>query len=124
MPKQPINKKKAIRNMRTVGRSNSDGTTSTHLMAWTGESNKKRGNFAVFPTIAPRVGKENSSNPKDWVEQTPKQAKKRGELIEVKSQRKAEKLAAGSWKKGQDKKDAMKDYRQNKKAEKKITKKK
>lgn len=117
--KQPKNKKKAIREMRTVGRSNPDGTTSTHLMAWTGESNKKRGSFAVFPTIAPKAGKENSSNPKDWTSQTPEQAKKRGELIEVKSKKKAEKLAAGSWKKGVDRKDAMKDYRQNKKVNKK-----
>ena len=124
MPKQPINKKKTIRKMRTVGRSNPDGTTSTHLMSWAGDTNKKRGNFAVFPTIAPKAGKGNSSNPNDWADQNLEQAKKRGELIEVKSQRKAEKLAAGSWKKGQDKKDAMKDYRQNKKAEKKITKKK
>jgi hypothetical protein len=37
------------------------------------------------------------------------------ELIRVKSRKRAKKLAAGSWKKGQDKKDAMKNYRANKK---------
>jgi len=36
-------------------------------------------------------------------------------LFKVNSRRKAEKLAAGSWKKGLDKKEAMKDYRANKK---------
>lgn len=84
-------------------------------MAWVGDPSKKRGDFAVFPTIAPKKGKEKSSNPADWKEQSPKEAEERGEMIKVNSRRRAEKLAAGSWKKGQDKRDAMKDYRANKK---------
>jgi hypothetical protein len=44
-----------------------------------------------------------------------KEAKKRGEVFGFRSAKIAEKFAAGSWKKGQDKKDAMKNYRIDKK---------
>jgi hypothetical protein len=111
----PLNKKKAIRGMRTTSRKNPDGSISTHKMAWVGDPTKKRGNFGVFPTITPKKGKETSSNYKDWKTQTAKEAASKGEMIKVKSRRKAEKLAAGSWKKGVDKKYAMKEYRANKK---------
>ena len=100
--------------MRNVARQNPDGTTSTHKMAWVGDPSKKRGDFGVFPTIAPKEGKEKSSDPKDWKEQSPSEAAARGEMINVKSKRKAKKLAAGSWKKGQDRKDAMKEYKSKK----------
>ena len=111
----PLNKKKAIRKMRPVAKKNPDGSTESHKMAWVGDTSKKRGDFSVFPTITPKAGKEKSSNPKDWTTQTPREADKKGELIKVKSRRKAEKLSAGSWKKGEAKKEAMKDYRTNKK---------
>lgn len=108
-------KKKAIRNMRESAMITPEGDRVSHRMAWDGDPSKRRGNFAVFPTVAPKKGKEKSTNPSDWVEQGPKEAMERGEYIKVKSRRKAEKLAAGSWKKGQDKKEAMKEYRANKK---------
>lgn len=114
--KKPKNKKKAIREMRTTGMKNPDGSTESHRMAWVGDETKKRGNFGVFPTITPKKGKENSTDPKDWKTQSPKEATDKGEMIDVKSRRKAEKLAAGSWKKGQDKRDAMKSYRKDKKS--------
>jgi len=110
-----INKKKAIRKMRTTARKNSDGTVSSHKMGWVGDPSKKRGDFGVFPTITPKEGKESSTKASDWKSQTPKEAAKKGEMIKVKSKRKAEKLAAGSWKKGPDKKEAMKAYRSGKK---------
>jgi len=111
----PLNKKKAIRKMRPVAKKNPDGSTESHKMAWVGDPSKKRGDFGVFPTITPKEGREKSSKPEDWKTQTPKEAAAKGELIKVNSKRKAEKLAAGSWKKGQDKKDAMKAYRASKK---------
>ena len=40
-------------------------------------------------------------------------------MYEFKSKRKAEKFAAGSWKKGKDKRMAMKAYRQKKREERK-----
>lgn len=118
---KPIgSKKKAIANMRKANSGEQmymiedSGQKASHKMSWVGDSSKKRGSFAVFPTIAPKPGKELSRNPKDWTEQSPQQAAKRNELINVKSRKKAEKLSAGSWKKGQEKRDAMRDYRANK----------
>lgn len=74
-------------------------TYSTHLMAWDGDPTKKRGEFHVYPTIKPKAGKERSTNPKDWKSQTPMEAHSIGEDIKVRSRRRAEKLAGGSWKK-------------------------
>ena len=95
--RNPLNKKKAIRDMRkgVIGRQNEDGTTSTHLMEFVGDISKKRGKFVVYPSIAPKPGKEKSTSPEDWESQTAEQAAAKGEAIEVKSLRKAEKLSAG-----------------------------
>ena len=101
--------------MRPVARQNEDGTRSTHKMAWIGDPSKKRGNFGVYPTITPKPGKETSTSSKDWTEQTPQQAKQKGELISVGSRKRAEKLAAGSWKTGVGRKESMKEFRNNKK---------
>ena len=113
----PLNKGKAIREMRPVAKQNPDGTRESHKMQWVGDHSKKRGKFGVYPSITPKLGKEKSSDPKDWTTQTAKEAAAKGELIEVNSKRRAEKLAAGSWKKGEDRREAMKEYRINKKAE-------
>jgi hypothetical protein len=115
--KKPLSKKKAIRDMRkgVTGRQNPNGSKSTHQMGWVGDPSKKRGNFGVYPTIAPLKGKEKSTDPKDWKEQSPQEAAAKGEMINVRSQRKARKLSAGSWKKGQERRDAMKEYRASKK---------
>ena len=112
-----FNKKKAIRDMRPVAKKNPDGTTESHKMEWTGDPTKKRGNFAVYPSITPVKGKEKSSDPKDWKTQTAKEAASKGELIKVNSRRRAEKIAAGAWKKGEARREAMKEYRINKRAE-------
>jgi hypothetical protein len=69
----------------------------------------------VFPTITPKPGKEKSTDPKDWKTQSMKEAMSKGEFIEVKSRKRAEKLAAGSWKRGKDRVEAMKEYRKSKK---------
>lgn len=118
--RSPLFKKKAIRDMRKgmPGMQMPDGGRATHMMAWDGDASKKRGNFIVYPTIAPIKGKEKSTNPQDWKQQTIKEAAARGEVIKVKSRNRAEKLAAGSWKKGQDRKDAMKAYREEKRSRK------
>jgi 5-methylcytosine-specific restriction endonuclease McrBC regulatory subunit McrC len=121
MPENPLLKKRAIRKMRQTAMVKPDGTRESHKMEYVGDTSKRRGEFGVYPSVTPKPGKEKSTNPKDWTTQDASQANKKGELIEVKSRRRAERLAAGSWKKGQDRKDAMKEYRQNKKAE--VTKK-
>jgi len=93
-----------------------DGTRESHKMAYAGDVSKRRGKFEVFPTVAPKPGKERSTNPADWKQQGLSEARKKGEVVEVKSRRKAQKLSAGSWKKGKDKREAMRDYRADKKA--------
>lgn len=84
---------------------NPDGTVSTHKMAtYTGEGGK---HYAA-PLIAPN--KEGKYEPQNF-----KEALAAGEVYEFKSKRRAERFAAGSWKKGKDKREAMKAYRKKKK---------
>tara|TARA_A200000159_G_scaffold164195_1_gene192937 strand:+ start:1480 stop:1857 length:378 start_codon:yes stop_codon:yes gene_type:complete len=99
---------------------NSDKSVSTHKMEW-GEdkdASKKRGKkvYTVNPSIAP-TGKGGKYEP-----QTYKQAIERGEVFEFKKAKRAERFAAGSWKKGKDKREAMKAYRKKKKEERKLNK--
>lgn len=109
------NKKQKLRRMRLAARDNEDGTVSTHVLSWTGDPSKKRGNFGVFPTIAPKSGKETSTKKEDWTEQSPSEAESKGEMIHVKTKRRAERLAAGSWKKGEARRESMREYRLSKK---------
>ena len=105
-----------IRNMRKdMYMETEDGQIASHKMSYTGDISKRRGEFGVFPTIKLKPGMEQSRNPKDWIGQTPAEAMSSGEFIPVKSRRQAEKLSFGSWKEEADKKDAMKDYKQFKK---------
>lgn len=95
-------------------RKNPDGTISTHKMAWAGDPTKKRGKFYVAPTIAPKEGKEKSTSPSDWEKQTVREAVKKGEYVITRRRKLAQKLAAGSWKKGRDRREAMREYRRRK----------
>ena len=56
------------------------------------------------------------------IEQSFQEALEAGELYEFKSRRKAERFAAGSWKKGKAKREAMKAYRAKKKENRKNNK--
>ena len=99
------NRKKIARNIRTFSRQNEDGTSSTHLME-SGEGGGKY-KYQVNPTIFPN--KDSS-----WTDLGGKgleaynEAKKRGEVFGFKNKKRAEKFAKGSWKKGQNKIEAMK----------------
>jgi len=86
---------------------NTDGSQSTHLMEW-GEDENKKGKkvYTVNPTIAP-TGEGGEYEPQSYA-----QAKERGEVFEFKNPRKAEKFAMGSWKKGKDKREAMRAFRE------------
>jgi hypothetical protein len=79
---------------------------STHRMGDDIIGNKT-GVYHVFPTIRPK-----SKN--NYVKQSPKEAEDRGEMFTFKNKKKAKKFAYGSWKKGKDKRDAMKEYRKSK----------
>ena len=81
------------------------GTSSTHLM----ESDiigNPTGRYHVWPSI--------TTDKEGYKKQTGGQAYKAGEMYEFKSKRKAEKFAYGSWKKGKDRREAMKAYREMK----------
>ena len=86
------------------------GTTSTHIMVDDVKGNPT-GKYHVWPSI--------TTDKEGYKTQTPKEAHAAGEMYEFKSKRKAEKFAAGSWKKGKDKRMAMKAYRQKKREERK-----
>lgn len=115
-------KKRKIRKMRTSAKKNADGKSeSSHLMVWGGDPSKKRkGDFAVYPTIRPKKGKESSTNAADWEEQSWKEAIARNEYIPVKKRKTAIKLAQGTWKKD---KKSRKKARKNARAENKTYKK-
>jgi hypothetical protein len=106
------NRKKAARQIRTTSRKNTGGSVSTHKMEW-GESGSKKYKYSANPTIFPE--KDGS-----WTDlegkgsSAMKEANKRGEEFGFKSAKRAEKFAAGSWKKGEDRKDSMKKYREAK----------
>jgi hypothetical protein len=94
------------------------GKVETHKMEWYDtEDNKGRKRYHVTPSITfDKEGKKKS--------QSYEEAKKSGEVYEFKSKRRAERFAAGSWKKGKDKREAMKAYRKKKRAERKAGRKK
>lgn len=115
MQQTPIvtkNRNKVAREIRSYGRQNEDGSVSTHKME-SGEGGGKY-KYQVNPTIFPN--KDSS-----WTDLEGKgmsaynEAKKRGEVFGFKNEKKALKFAAGSWKKGQDRKEAMKKFRNNEK---------
>jgi hypothetical protein len=70
---------------------------------------RKEGPYHAWPTITFK----GDEPPRD---QSFDEALDKGEVYEFKSKRRAEKFAAGSWKKGKDRKDAMRDYRKKKRA--------
>ena len=82
---------------------------STHLMTDDIIGNTS-GEYHVWPSI----GKDSSGN---WTHQSGKDAFEKGEVFTFKNQKKAEKFAQGSWKKGKAHKYAMKEYKENKKQE-------
>ncbi len=76
------------------------------MATYTGGKNNEK-NYA-----APTITFKNNEKEKP---QTFKQALEAGEVYEFRSKLRAERFAAGSWKKGKAKREAMKAYRKNKK---------
>jgi hypothetical protein len=108
------NRKEVARQIRTFGRKNEDESVSTHKMEY-GEGDGKY-KYQVNPTIFP-------NKDSTWTDLEGKgmaaynEARKRGEVFGFKSKKRAEKFAYGSWKQGQDRKEAMKAYRNRPKDE-------
>lgn len=109
-------KKKQIRNMRKGIYKDDQGERASHKMSWGSE---KKG-YSVNPTFFPKKANP-SKKAEDWKDMSGdqaaayKEAKKRGEVVKFKSKKRAERVAAGSWKKGKDKKEAMSNYKKGKK---------
>ncbi len=107
----PVSKKKQLREMRTDQYVNlPDGTKASHLMSSKGKE--------VFPTVFPN--KKGSHDYKDWTDmpdtdQAYAEAKKRGEVVKFATEKRAEKMAHGAWKKGEARKEAMQNYKEYKK---------
>ena len=104
-----VNKKKKARSLRE-GKGvvqNDDGRESTHLMV-SDVIDNPTGEYHVWPSIY-------ADSKNNYSDQTEDQAKERGEYFTFKNKKRADKFAYGSWKKGKDKREAMKDYRTIKK---------
>lgn len=111
------NRKSVARSMRTTSRQNEGGSKSTHVMEWGEGPGKGRTKYIVNPTIFPeKDGTWKDLGKSEDRSAALKEAQKRGEVIGFRSAKKAEKFSAGSWKKGEDRKDAMKNYRAEKKS--------
>ena len=97
-------RKKHLRNLER----NSSGRNATVKMGtYTGGENNDK-HYA-----APTITFEGDEPAKD---QSFDEALSAGEVYEFKSKKRAEKFAAGSWKKGKDRREAMRNYRKNKKS--------
>ena len=102
----PPIKKKRKKHLRSLDRNKSGLNATVKMATYTGGTNNEK-NYAA-PTITFK-GKE-KARPQSF-----KEALAAGEVYEFKSKKKAERFAAGSWKKGKAKREAMKAYRSNKK---------
>ena len=101
-------RKKHARSIRkNVGHTNTEGKVETHKMGYgSGEVDGKTV-YRAYPTIT----FDDKGKKKD---QSYSEAMKAGEIYEFKRKKRAEKFAAGSWKKGKDRREAMREYRENK----------
>ena len=85
-------------NLRTVGRINPDGTTSTVLMT----SFEADGKYYAMPTLFPKNTEWYGTSPDDWVEpefaEAKKLAEERGEIFQFDTEDEAQRFAEGAWK--------------------------
>ena len=100
-------RKKHARSIRKgVGNITDDGKIETHRMASDIKGNPTD-KYHVWPSIT--FDKEGNKK-----QQSGQEAYKAGEMYEFKNKKKADKFAHGSWKKGKDKREAMRAYREMK----------
>lgn len=102
----PTVKRRRKKHLRNLERNKSGRKETVKMATYTGGKNNEK-NYAA-PTITFK-GKEKAKP------QTFNEALVAGEVYEFKSKRRAERFAAGSWKKGKAKREAMKAYRKKKK---------
>lgn len=90
-----------------------NGDYSTHIMS-SGETGNKKYPYEVNPTIFPNEGGKTWTNLSEKPMEAYQEAQKRNEVFGFKSGKKAEKFAYGSWKEGEAKREAMRNYRADK----------
>jgi hypothetical protein len=93
---------------------NEDGSVSTHVMS-SGEGGSGKYKYTVNPTVFPNDGGKTWTDLRD----NPRaayEAQKRGEVFGFKSAKRAEKFSYGSWKPGDDRREAMSNYRADKRS--------
>tara|TARA_B110000977_G_scaffold195030_1_gene272741 strand:+ start:3417 stop:3794 length:378 start_codon:yes stop_codon:yes gene_type:complete len=106
-------KRKRKKHLRNLSRNNSGRNATVKMATYTGGKNNKT-HYAA-PTITFKGNEKATSQSFD-------QALAAGEVYEFKSKRRAERFAAGSWKKGKEKRVAMRNYRAKKRSEKEAKK--
>jgi len=103
-----IGKKKRIRDMRGDEYVNMpNGEVSSHLMSSRGKE--------AFPTIFPNKPGSHTDMPN--TSEAYAEAKRRGEVVKFATEKRAEKMAFGAWKKGAARKEAMQNYDNYKKSQ-------
>lgn len=109
--------KKRARDIRK-GYSPSEGN-ETHLMGlWEGSSKYGDKGYTVAPTVRP-IMEKTIDRKGIYMEQGLDEAIENNETFEFKNKRIAERFSYGSWKKGKDRKEAIKAYMRDKKNSKK-----
>jgi len=98
-------KKRRKQHLKNLERNKSGRKATVKMATYTGGKNNDK-HYAA-PTIT--FKKNEKAKP-----QTFKQALEAGEVYEFRSKRRAERFAAGSWKKGKARREAMKAYRKSK----------
>lgn len=112
--KNPIkkNRKKHARSIRKGVGNKIPGGIETHRMEW-GDGVNRKGKKVYYVNPSITFDKKGKVKPQSF-----REAAIAGEVYEFKRQKAAERFAAGSWKKGKAKREAMKDYRLSKKKKK------
>ena len=99
-------KKRRKKHLRSLERNSSGRNATVRMATYTGGENNDK-HYAA-PTIT--FKNDEKERPQNF-----RQALEAGEVYEFRSKRRAERFAAGSWKKGKAKREAMKEYRKSKK---------
>ena len=105
----PVVKRKRKKHLRNLERNKSGRNATVKMTYGSGEVDGKKV-YRAYPSITFK-GKE-KAKPQSY-----KEALDTGEVYEFKKKKRAERFAAGSWKKGKAKREAMKAYRAKKKSE-------
>jgi len=105
-------KKKRKKHLRSLERNKSGKKETVKMTYGSGEVDGKKV-YRAYPSITFKGNEK--AKPQSY-----KEALDAGEVYEFKKKKRAERFAAGSWKKGKAKREAMKAYRAKKKSERKA----